>query len=97
MNKSHRIDIVTYQECSQIESTKYHSHIDTVDQKSKKMVIDYRDRVYRDMISRATGSDLGARYHRCFWTKTTTIKTDPTEWQSMMDKVLDHLSKINLI
>lgn len=97
MNKSQRIDIVTYQERSQIESTNYHSHIDTVNEKSKQMVTDYRVRVYRDMISKATGSDLGARYHRCFWTKTTTLKTDRTEWQSMMDKVLDHLSKVNII
>lgn len=95
--KSHRIDLVTYQERSQIESTNYHCHVDTVNEKSKQMVIDYRVRVYRDMISRATGSDLGARYHRCFWSKTTTLKTDRTEWQSMMDKVLDHLSKVNII
>jgi hypothetical protein len=93
--KSQRIDIVTYQERSQIESTNYQSHIDTVGLKS--MVTDYRVRVYRDMISKATGTDLGARYHRCIWTNTTRIKTDPTEWQSMMDKVLDHLSKVNII
>ena len=95
--KSQCIDIVTYQERAQIESTNYHSHIDTVDLKSKQMVIDYRVRVYRDMISKATGSDLSARYHRCIWTKTTRIRTDPTEWQSMMNKVLDHLSKVNII
>jgi hypothetical protein len=95
--KSQRIDVVTYQERSQIESTNYHSHIDTVDLKSKQMVIDYRVRVYRDMISKATGSDLGAQHHRCIWKNTTRIRTDPTEWQSMMDKVLDHLSKVNII
>jgi hypothetical protein len=95
--KSQRIDIVTYQERTQIESTNYQSHIDTVDLKSKQMVTDYRVRVYRDMISKAKCSDLGARYHRCIWTNTTRIKTDPTEWQSMMDKVLDHLSKVNII
>ena len=95
--KSSIADIVTYDDRERIDSTYHRSHIQTVSQKSKDIVIDYRLRVYRDIVSKASMSDLGARYRYCFWTKTKTHINKPTAWQKDMKSVLEHLSKVQVV
>lgn len=94
--KSRAVDIVTHSELLNIQATSHRSHIPKMQESSKRIVVDYRLRVYKEMIAKSSYGDLSVRKNRNFWTKEVKV-LGPSEKQNQITKVLDHLSKVNAI